>query len=202
MGAGKERWKQREQGGEGPLSISGRGRREARAGDGDGLRSYSLFPLLLIQKGWTKHRGNNLTTIKLSHPGSVPVDKEQGACNPEPFNFLFPSLLGYNFLSAPSFWSLLPSSFCCLGESSPPSGLVTHAQLAEPDSLFSSTCSFHSLRKVGVWLLGFGLWFFSTSLYEHFPGDQGRGGEKRDLRGFIVWVIFPIAKCQHPTLDA
>ena len=64
MGAGKEQWKQRQQGGEALLSISGRGRREGRAGDGDGLRSYSLFALLLIKKGWTKHQGNNLTTIK------------------------------------------------------------------------------------------------------------------------------------------
>lgn len=59
-------------------------------------------------------------------------------------------------------------------------------------------------QKVGFGLLGFGLGFFifPTSLYEHFPGDWGKGGEKRDLRGFIVWVIFPTAKCQHPTLDA
>lgn len=58
-------------------------------------------------------------------------------------------------------------------------------------------------QKVGFGLLGFGLgFFFSTSLYEHFPGDWGKGGEKGDLRGFIVWVIFPTAKCQHPTLDA
>lgn len=67
-------------------------------------------------------------------------------------------------------------------------------------------------QKVGFGLLGFGLgWvfclllfcffflFFLTSLYEHFPGDWGKGGQKRDLRGFIVWVIFPTAKCQHPT---
>lgn len=179
MGAGKERWKQRQQGGEGLLSISGRGRREARAGDGDGLRSYSLFALLLIQKGWTKHRGNNLTTIKLSHPGSVPVDKEQGACNPESFNFLFPSLLGYNFLSAPSFRSLLPSSSCCLGESSPPSGLVTHAQLAEPDSHSSPL---HVL-STALGRLGFGCWglgcgFFPLHFMNIFQGTRGREGRR------------------------
>lgn len=60
-------------------------------------------------------------------------------------------------------------------------------------------------HKVEFGLLGFELgcffFFFLTSLYEHFPGDWGKGGEERDLREFIVWVIFPTAKCQHSTLD-
>lgn len=58
-------------------------------------------------------------------------------------------------------------------------------------------------QKVGFELLRFGLGvvFFPTSLYERFPGDWGKGREKRDLRGFIVWVIFPTAKCQHSTFD-
>lgn len=64
MGAGKEQWKQRQRGGEALLSISGRGRREGGAGNGDGLKSYSLFALLLIKKGWTKHQRNNFTTIE------------------------------------------------------------------------------------------------------------------------------------------
>lgn len=59
-----EWWKQRQQGGEALLSSSGRGRREESPGDGAGLRSYSLFAFLLIKKGWTKHQGNNLSTIK------------------------------------------------------------------------------------------------------------------------------------------
>ena len=81
---------------------------------------HLFFHPPLKKKSWTEHQGDNFTIIKWINLSQFQLfDEEQGACHPELFHFLFPPLLGCNLLSTPSLWSLLPSSSCCFGESSP-----------------------------------------------------------------------------------
>lgn len=63
-GCRKGQRKQRQKGGEAPLSISGRGRREGGAGNENGLKSCRCFVTLLLKKSWTKHQSNNFAIIK------------------------------------------------------------------------------------------------------------------------------------------